>query len=367
MKKVARFLAGALGVVGVAMLLPANVFAVCPPTANQTIDQCSAGGEVLYNSADAGQLSGTFWIQGLGNDALDVGVDAGKWAGAPGIPGTSGADGNWLADFAVPDSRCISWDWGSGGTDGCPDGGGVLWVVVSDGANRSFIASVSGGSPNATRIYDFGAINNGAPAPNFGGATNGTPLGRSVHVTNSATAAGDVTLNVAALTVPHFDEVNGARALPGTVRLRGFNGGPVIQTGSGTHSIAVDQDSDLCWEIVDGSFTVPLGCVRVGGLTPSQNVLNAKAAIGRGQLNFSWEVSAQFDVLGFNVIQKNATKGTERKVNDSLIPINGMNDAQAAQYRFSATRKDLQATRGGFEIELVRTNGETSRTPAPLR
>ena len=74
-----------------------------------------------------------------------------------------------------------------------------------------------------------------------------------------------------------------------------------------------------------------------------------------------------FDVLGFNVIQTNATKNTETKVNDSLIPISGMNDAQAASYEFSAGRKDLKATRGGFEIELVRTNGETSRTPAPLR
>jgi hypothetical protein len=365
MKKVATFLAGAVGVVGVAMLLPANVFAVCPPTANQTLDSCTANAEVLYNSADAGQLSGVFWTQGQGNDAPDLGNDSGKWSGAPGIPGISGADGNWLTDIGLPDSRCIGWDWGSGGTDGCPDGTQPIWLRVSDDANRSMIVSVaSGGFP--TGVFDFSRITNGTANGLLGGA--GLQLGRSVQVINASTAGSVVTLNVAALALPKYDELNGTRPYPGTVRLHGTSGGlPVLQTGTGAHSIGVDKDSDVCWEIADGSLTVPLGCIRVGGLTPSQNVLNPKVTVGRGQLNFSWEVSAQFDVLGFNVIQKNATRSTERKVNDTLIPINGMNDAQAASYNFSAGRKDLQATRGGFEIELIRTNGETSRTPAPLR
>jgi len=364
MKRVAMFLAGALGVVAVAMLLPTNVFAVCPPTANQTIDLCSGGGEVVYSSGDAGLLSGKFWVQGLGNDAADTGADSGIYSDAA-------FDGNFgeapLGDLGIPDSRCLGWDWGSSGTDGCPDGSTRVWVVVSDRANRGFVASAAGfGAPSATWIFDFSFVDNGVPAPNFGGSANGLQLGRAVHVNSSSTTAGIVTVDVAALGIPNYGAGGGA-SLPGTVRLRGQNAGDVIQAGAGAHSIGVQEDSDLCWEIVDGSLTATLGCVHVGGLTPSQNLQNAKASLGRGQMNFSWEVSAQFDVLGFNVIQKNATKNTEQKVNDALIPIKGMNDAQAASYSFSAGRKDLKATRGGFEIEMVRLNGETSRTPAPLR
>lgn len=357
MKKVAMFVGGVLGVAVAALLLPANAFANCAPPADADITVCAGGGEVLFNPGadDQGQpLSGTFWMQGAGNPADDVGIDSGIFTGTAG-------DGQWMNDFGIPGSRCLEWDWSSAGTDGCPTGAPVF-AVVRGGGNSAMVVSAAAQGASPVFFYDFSFTTNGAPAPNFGGSTNGLTLGRAVHVNNASTAAGDVTLNVAALSIPTYDELGsapgapGARPLPGTVQLRGTNGGPVVQTGSGAKSIAVDQDSDLCWEIVDGALTVPLGCVRVGGLTPSQNVLNAKASIGRGQLNFSWEVSAQFDVLGFNVIQKNATKGTERKVNDSLIPINGMNDAQAAQYHFAATRKDLQATRGGFEIELVRTD-----------
>jgi hypothetical protein len=361
MKKVAMFVGGVLGVAVAALIFPANAFANCAPPASAGLTLCAGGGEIIYDAATAGALSGTFWMQGAGNPAIDTGIDSGIFTGA-------GADGQWLNDFGIPNSRCTEWDWGSAGTDGCPDGTTPVWAVVTDSANRSIVMSRAGDATQSPTNYDFSFINNGGAAPNFGGSANGLTLGRAVSVTSSSTAGSLVTLNIAALAVPKFDELNGTRPYPGTQRVSGLSGGlPVSQSGTGAHSLAVDKDSNVCWEIVDGALTVQLGCVRVGGLTPSQNVLNAKASIGRGQLNFSWEVSAQFDVLGFNVIQKNATKNTERKVNDSLIPINGMNDAQAAQYHFSATRKDLQATRGGFEIELVRTNGETSRTPAPLR
>lgn len=366
MKKVATFLAGVVGVAGVALLLPANVFAVCPPTANQTFDLCSGGGEITYSSADAGFLDGKFWIQGQGTDTLGTGIDSGAWTGHPST-GTSGADGNWITDFGLPDSRCLGFDWGSAGTDGCPDGSGVLWVTVFDGKNRGFMASVDGGLANATRIYDFSAIINGGVSPNFGSTTAGLTLGRAVSVATSSTISGKVSLNVSALAQPNYSET-GSRTRPGTVRLHGINNAlDVLQTGSGAQSILVDPNTDVCWETLDGGIVGVLGCVHTGGLTPSQNVQNAKVTPGRGELIFSWEVSAQFDVLGFNVIQKNVSKNTERTVNDTLIPINGQNDAQAASYNFSAGRKDLQATRGGFEIELVRTNGETSRTPAPLR
>lgn len=358
MKKVAMFVGGVLGVAVAALLLPANAFANCAPPADADITVCAGGGEVLF-APDTQTLQGTFWMAGAGNAADDVGIDSGIFSGA-------GADGQWLNDFSIPGSRCLEWDWSSAGTDGCPTGAPVF-VVVRGSANTAMAVSANGNGVAPVWIYDFSFTTNGGPAPNFGGSTNGLSLGRAVHVSNSSTAGGDVNVDVAALTIPIYDELGGTRPLPGTVQLRGTNGGPVVLAGAGAKSIAVDQDSDLCWENVDtNGFTVPLGCVRVGGLTPSQNVLNAKVTLGRGQLVFTWDVSAQFDVLGFNIIQKNATKNTERKVNDSLIPINGMNDAQAADYRFTAGRKDLQAVRGGFEIELVRTNGETSRTPAPL-
>jgi hypothetical protein len=366
MKKVAMFVGGVLGVAVAALLLPANAFANCAPPADADIGLCDGLGEVVFNDDGfALPLSGVFWMQGAGDPANDAGIDSGIYSGLA-------ADNQWLPDLGIPGHRCLAWDWSSAGTDGCPTGAPV-WAIVSDNANRSMVVSAAGAGAAPVWTYDFSLTTNGPPAPIFGGATNGLQLGRAVHVSNSSTAAGDVTLNVAALAVPKYDETGaspgspGNRPYPGTVQLRGVNGAPVVQTGEGAKVIAVDQDSVLCWEIADGALTVPLGCVRVGGNTPSQNVLNAKASIGRGQLNFSWDVSAQFDVLGFNVIQKNATKNTESKVNDSLIPISGMNDAQAASYSFSAGRKDVKATRGGFEIELVRTNGETSRTPAPLR
>jgi hypothetical protein len=303
MKKVAMFVGGVLGVAVAALLLPANAFANCAPPADADITVCAGGGEVLFNPLDAQGnpvvLTGMFWMQGAGtsNPNDDAGIDSGIFSGA-------GADGQWINDFGIPGSRCLEWDWSSAGTDGCPTGLPV-WVVVRGSGNSAMVVSAAAQGASPVFFYDFSFTNNGGPAPNFGGSTNGLSLGRAVHVSSSAAAAGDATVNVAALALPHYDEIGGTRPYPGTVQLRGTNGGPVVQTGSGAKTIAVDQDSDLCWEIVDGALTTPLGCVRVGGLTPSQNVLNAKAAIGRGQLNFSWEVSAQFDVLGFNVIQKN--------------------------------------------------------------
>jgi hypothetical protein len=359
------FLAGAVGVVAVAMLLPANALANCANPGQATIVSCGTGAEVIDDVYE-GEMFGTFWIMGSGNDAADTGLDAGVWGSPnPSVPGVSGPDGHWLENFFIPGNRCLTWDWSGPNTDGCP-GTGTLFMVVSDGENRAFVASMAAAGAAGQIEFDMGRVTNGAPGPVFGGAA-GLTLGRAVHVISSSTSAGDVTVDVAALAVPVYDETGGARALPGSVRLRGNNGGTVDQAGPGTHSIVVDQDSDLCWQIVDGSKTATVGCVRVGGLTPSQQLQNAKAALGRGQINFSWDVSAQFDVLGFNIIQKNASKGTERKVNTALIPISGMNDAQAASYRFSVGRNELRATRGGFEIELVRLNGETSRTPAPLR
>lgn len=359
MKRVATFLAGVAGVALMAMLLPANALANCPNLGQQSFTLCFGGGEVILGP-DSGALAGEFWMQGAGNDAIDAGIDSGIWSGAT-------ADGNWVLDFGldIPGTRCLEWDWGAANTDGCPDGATPVWAVVTDSANAAMVVSKAGVGGAGAGIYDFSFSTNGSVAPNFGGA--GLALGRAVHVSSASTSVGDVTVNVAALAVPRYDETGGARALPGTAQLRGTNGGPVVVPGAGAKAIVVDQDTDLCWEIVDGSYTATLGCVRVGGLTPSQNLQNAKATFGRGQMNFSWEVSAQFDVLGFNVIQKNASKNTEVKVNDTLIPINGMNDAQAASYSFSAGRKDLKATRGGFEIEMVRLNGETSRIPAPLR
>jgi len=361
MKKVSTFLAGAVSVALVAMLLPASVFANCPNLGQVVVQQCF-GGQTDLPVDGLGNpgppLFGTMWVQGLANPAALAGTDSGLLTGDQ-------ADGNWIVDFGIdPTVRCIGIDWNDARVDGCPNFGAPMWVVVSDSLNNAMVASVAGTSDGGSPpigSFDFGLISNGVPGV-FG---PGTRLGRAVLVNTAATGPSSVTLGVAALNIPEYFDT--ARPLPG-VQLRGTSGGlPTVQSGSGSHSIAVDKDSRLCWDIVDTGFTAELGCVRVGGLTPSQNVQNAKVDLGKGKLNFSWDVSAQFDVLGFNIIQKNATKGTERTVNGSLIPINGMNDALAASYKFSAGRSELQATRGGFEIEMVRTNGETSRTPAPLK
>jgi hypothetical protein len=265
---------------------------------------------------------------------------------------------NWILDFGLGATRCIGLDWNDARADGCPSTSTPLWIVVSDSFNNAMVASIAGQVAGNEVTFDLSFVTNGGPG-DFGPGTN---PGRAVQVLSSSTAAGKVTVNFAPLAVPNYGDT--VRPLPGTQRMRGTNNAlPVTSTGT---SIVVDQNTDVCWEIVDAALTVPIGCVHVGGLTPSQNLQNAKATLGKGQLNFSWDVSAQFDVLGFNVIQKNLSKGTERTVNSTLIPINGMNDAQAATYKFSAGRNDLQATRGGFEIEMVRVNGETSRTPAPL-
>jgi len=364
MKKVATVLAGALSVMLVAMLLPANVFANCPNLGQVQVLQCF-GGQTDFPVDETGQtLFGTMWVQGLGNAAALTGTDTGPATAGVGLSGDqAGIDGGWIVDYGVDAQvRCIVLDWNDARVDGCPTGSAPLWVVVSDSSNNAMAASVSCLDNGVGGLNcDLATISNGV-----GGVFGpGTQLGRAVQVSSASTSGNVVTVNVAPLNVPIYGDT--VRPLPG-VQLRGTSGGsPLVQTGATGGSIGVDKDSDLCWDIVDGAFTATLGCVRVGGLTPSQNVLNAATALGKGKLNFSWEVSAQFDVLGFNVIQKNAAKGTERTVNSALIPINGMNDAQAAKYNFSAGRNELQATRGGFEIEMVRINGETSRTPAPIK
>jgi hypothetical protein len=295
------------------------------------------------------------WVQGQGDPAPLTGIDTGILTGAA-------ADLNWIQDFGFGVTRCIGIDWQNAGVDGCPTTTAPLWVVVSDSHNNAMVASVAGFTNiNLGISYDLGTISNGVPG-DFGPGTN---PGRAVHVVSASTAGSLVNVTVSPLSIPQFFDTS--RPLPGT-RLRYRNAGlDATVSGSTGGTVPVDKDSRVCWDIVDGGFTAELGCVLIGGLTPSQNVLNAATSIGKGKLSFSWDVSAQFDVLGFNIIQKNASKGTERTVNSTLIPINGMNDAQAASYNFSAGRNELQATRGGFEIELVRTNGETSRTPAPLK
>lgn len=361
MKKVATFLAGAVSVVLVAMLLPASVFANCPNFGQVQVLQCYSGDTDFPQDVSASPLFGTAWIQGAGNPAQFTGIDTGP-DNATGLGGSQ-ADFNWIQDIAGdPQTRCIVVDWGDARMDGCPTSSSTpVWVVVSDSFNHAMAVSVLPTVTPEGLLFDLATVSNGTSGI-FG---VGLAVGRAVHVDTASTSVSSVSVNVAALSLPVYSET-GSRTLPG-VQLRGKNSGlDTIQAGSGAHSIVVDKDSDLCWDVVDAGFTAPLGCVRIGGLTPSQNLQNAKATLGKGQVNFSWDVSAQFDVLGFNIIQKNATKGTERAVNSTLIPISGMNDAQAASYKFSAGRNDLQATRGGFEIEMVRTNGETSRTPVPL-
>jgi len=350
----------------VAWLAPVQTWAGCP--ASVPINNSSGGFILGPGTVDVG---GTFWIAGAGNDLTGpgdttpgFGNDAGGLAGFPVDPnfGTG-----WLVDFFLDNaSRAFYWDFGSSGSDGCGDGvvGGALVVVARDDRNNFALMQVA---PSGAATYEFDTVNNGVPSP-LGGTNSGAPMGRAVHAVSSSDLGASVQVSVAPLAITSYDDQGGARPIPGTPRLRGSVGSvsTVVANGAGGGVVAVDADSDLCWELVDGSYTATLGCVRVGGNTPSQNVVNGKAGFAKGGASFTWDVTAQFDVLGFNIYQKNVTKGSERKINDGLIGVSGENDASAESYKYLVPRNDLRAWKGGFEIELVRQNGETSRAPVTI-
>jgi hypothetical protein len=358
--------------VALACLAPTQIWAACPGSVPFTSCQ-SAGGGTVRTPAGNG-VGGTYWIAGTGLDAQNplgdtapgFGNDAGTSAGFP-LP----LDGSmWLLDFGIPELACMNWDWQNPTQDGCGDGTAVtpMVVVMRDDGGKFAIMQVS---PAGT-AYDFDTINNGIPAPQGGTANNGVVMQKAVRVTSSSDLGTTVGATVAPLNVTQgqtrYDDLGGTRNLPGTVRLRGRQGGVTNTLGAagagGTFN--VDADSSICWELVDAGYTVTLGCQAIGGNTPSQNVINGKAGFAKGGAAFSWDVTAQFDVLGFNIYQKNVTKGTDRKINDGLIALSGDNDATAESYNFLAPRSDLRAWKGGFEIELVRQNGETSRAPVTL-
>lgn len=391
MKRFFKAIAVAAAGVAVALAAPVSAWAACP--GNVPFSQAGGGIFVPAGSVDVG---GTFWIAGGGIDAVGpgdttggFGNDAGSLAGIPVNP-VFGGGGDWMVDFIGDNTtRLIFWDWASSGSDGCGNGLGAcvggsnpgtactvggtdclgggscslagrpaMVVVARDDHNNFAVMQVA---PSGAASYDFDTINNGGDSP-FGGVGNGVTLGRAVKVNSSADVAGKVQLNVAALVLKNYDDLSGARAVPGTPRLKGvLNGAPVTVAGGGGGAITVDPESNLCWELVDAGYTATLGCVRVGTSNASQNLANGKADFSKGGAHFSWDVTAQFDVLGFNIYQKDATKGTERKVNATLIPLSGENDATPESYTYTAARRDLRAVKGGFQIELVRQNGETIR------
>lgn len=368
MKRVLKAFAVAAAGLAVAFLAPAAAWAACPGSV--FINQCLAGGGIInpdpLGTADYG---GTWWLAGLGLDAIGpgdgtpgFGTDAGQLAG---YPITSTFD-LWLPDFNGDNTvRCMFWDWVSFGSDGCADGVAPMFAAIRNSSNQFVLMSVGG----AFQTYDFDFVNNGITGP-FGGTGNGIVPGRAVHAISSSDLGATVQVNVAALNLTPgqtvFDDMGGARALPGTARLRGRQGGldQTVSPGGGGGMVTVDADSNLCWELVDVGYTVTLGCIPVGGDTPSQNVVNAKGRIEQGKAVFSWDVTAQFDVLSFNIIQTDVTKGRERVV--TSVGISGQNDATDESYRVAVGRSDIKAARSGFELELVRLNGEKSRTPITL-
>lgn len=363
----------------VAWLAPAQTWAACP--GNVTFGSClnACGGVNVAPGTTA--MGGSFWIVGAGNSLTGpgdltpgFGTDAGGLGVFP-VPISPNSGESWLTDFVTTDISagymCINWDWASSGSDGCADpiASTPMAAVVRDNLGNFAIMQVrSDGGAN----YDFDTMNNGGSGGLCGGVGNVANLNKAVHVQNSSDLGATVQVEILALNlvggVTTYDDQGGARPLPGTARLRGTVGGldTVVANGPGTAIVNVDADSDVCWELVDGAYSVTLGCRSIGGNTPSQNVVNGKAGFAKGGAAFTWDVTAQFDVLGFNIYQKNVSKGNERQINDGMIPVSGDNDATAESYKYVAPRSDLRAWKGGFEIELVRQNGETSRSPVTI-
>jgi hypothetical protein len=363
-------------------LSPAPAWAACPGAFQMT--QCANQGGGLQLAPSATQVGGTFWMVGQGLDVIGpgdttagFGNDAGGLAAFPIPVAEFDPNRTWLTDFAsdtggVPGLVCISWDWVNPGSDGCGDAttGAVLAAVLRDNQGNFAVMQVAG-----TGSFDFDNINNGGPGPAFPGfcSTCGVTLRKGVTVTSATDLGTTVGVTVAALNLlpgqTLYDDAGGSRALPGTVRLIERFGGvdTVKSAGPGGTTVTVAADSNVCWELVDAGYHVTLGCRAIGGNTPSQNVINGTAGFAKGGAKFSWDVTAQFDVLGFNIYQKNVSKGVDRKINDTLIGLSGDNDATAESYNYVAPRSDLRAWKGGFEIELVRQNGETSRAPVTLK
>jgi len=323
MNRFLKVIAVAAAGFAVACLVPVQTWAGCP--AGVPISSTTGGFVMAPGAVDAG---GTWWITTQGNDATGpgdttpgFGNDAGSLAG---FPQTPVFPDSWLVDFLADNStRAFFWDFGSSGSDGCGDGvaGPPLVVVARDDQNNFALMQVA---PSGFASYDFDTVTNGVASPL--GGNNGAPMARAVHAVSSSDLGASVQVTVAALNIPSYDDQGGLRPIPGTPRLRGSVGSvsTVVANGAGGGSVSVDADSDLCWELVDGAYTATLGCLRVGGNTPSQNVVNGKAGFAKGGAAFTWDVTAQFDVLGFNVYQKNVTKGSERKINDGLIPARAM-------------------------------------------
>jgi len=333
-------------------------------TGSVPIIQCASGAVVLGEGSP--ETGGTFWVPGQGDDLLGPGYptpagfgdDAGLLAGYPLDPT---AFSTFLTDLIGDGTtRCLLWDLSSYGSDGCPDGTTEpLAVVVREGADRFALLQVG---PEVA-YYDFDTIDNGGPSP-FGGEHNGVTTAPAVRVSSlSMVPPYFATIGVEPLAITSYDDQGGTRAVPGTPRLVGITGGVsgVVSEGGGAATVGVDADSDLCWHLVDGAYTVRLGCYHVP-LSPPQSVLDATVSLVDGRATFTWDVSAQVDVLWFNVVQRSARGGWSQYVNAAPIARLGDNDWAPASYRHEARWRDLRASKSSFAIELVHEDGRREYT-----
>jgi hypothetical protein len=360
---VARTVAILAAGLALAPLAPGSARAACATSV--PFGQCVIGGGAIILRDAASPTGGTFWVPGSGADALGpgdtapgFGDDAGLLAGFP-LPSDPYLSflGDFLGDGAT---RCLYWDWSSPGSDGCADGvTEPMAVVVREGRNNLALLQV--GPRDGT--YDFDAITNGGPSP-FGGEFNGVTTSPAVHAFPiGGRPPYTLLMSVEPLAIVSYDDQGGAREVPGTPRLTGLRQGArqVVAEGGGSATVEVDAESDLCWELADGPYSVLLGC-EVVPRHPPQHVLNARASIVDGQVIFTWEVSAQVDVLGFNIVQRNESGDWAQFVNQTLIPRSGANDWAPASYRYVARWRDLRARRSFFEINLRPGEGSGEST-----
>jgi hypothetical protein len=97
-------------------------------------------------------------------------------------------------------------------------------------------------------------------------------------------------------------------------------------------------------------------CTEIGGPIVSDSVARQALDRSRGLTTFRWDAT-QFAVSHFNIID---VTRLDRQVNANVIARRGDNDGSVTTYEFVAAGRDVRGGRR-FELEMVRTDGETLR------
>lgn len=360
-------------------------------------------GRILSTHPD---VNGFFWEVGKGNPADGLGNDGNS--NITGYPAFTNALAlrQWIK--GTSNDRFVSYDWFNFGIDNCVSVPSTSLNTVQQAAyvidgNDEYAVLVVAGRLQPVANFDYDAVLTG-----LGPNSNDVPLVprtvapqlANVSIVDAGCVEADVLPAAAGLNM--YTDAGGPYA--GVVDVSGLalsNGGApaACSPATGCHLTCIARNANLCWggnTIVAASQSAPScqfaptiactpgdptacfggaagaclpgvttpfgppivgGCTLIGGDLVDDNAI-ARATKSKGFTVFTW-TATEFAVSHYNILD--VTRG-ERQVNSNAIARKSNNDGTPTSYEFVATGSDIKGGKK-FELEMVRTDGQTVRFP----